>query len=249
MRFFETEEELNDRKFSFLHTNRSSARKQRMNPVSLLIFDLDGTLIDSKRDIAASVNLTFRDLGLPEKSLEVIYGYVGNGVRRLIIDTLETEDNDLIQHSLEIFERHYLEHLLDETDLYPGMREVLHHFRNRKKAVVTNKPALYSDRIIDGLETRKDFDLVVGSNPLVNLKPHPDMILLALERLEVPPSEAVMIGDSVNDVQAARAAGIRSCGVGYGLSDPDLLRAEQPDYFAETVTDLKHLFDLRKEFS
>lgn len=213
-----------------------------MNPVSLLIFDLDGTLINSKKDLALSVNLTFRDLGLPEKPLEEIYGYVGNGVRRLIFDSLGSADPTLVEQSLQIFEGHYLKHLLDETDLYPGMEEVLIHFRGKKKAVVTNKPLLYTTRIIEGLGARPHFDLILGSEPIVNLKPHPEMILRALDRLKVPPSEAVMIGDSINDVQAARAAGIKSCGIGYGICDPGLVRSAEPDFFAETVGDLKRLF-------
>lgn len=213
-----------------------------MNPVSLLIFDLDGTLIDSKKDLAISVNLTFRDLGLPEKPLEEIYGYVGNGVRRLIFDSLGSADPALIEQSLQIFEAHYLKHLLDETVLYPGMEEVLAHFKEKKKAVVTNKPLLYTTRIMEGLGARPHFDLILGSEPIVNLKPHPEMILRTLDHLRIAPSEAVMIGDSANDVQAARAAGIKSCGVGYGICDPDLLRSTGPDFFAETVGDLKRLF-------
>lgn len=213
-----------------------------MNPVSLLIFDLDGTLIDSKKDLAISVNLTFRDLGLPEKPLEEIYGYVGNGVRRLILDSLGEADPVLLQQSLQIFEGHYLKHLLDETDLYPGMEEVLTHFNGKKKAVVTNKPLLYTTRIIEGLGVRPHFNLVLGSEPIVNLKPHPEMILRTLDDLRTSPLEAVMIGDSVNDIQAARSAGIKSCGVGYGICDPGLVRSAEPDFFAETVGDLKRLF-------
>lgn len=213
-----------------------------MNSILLLIFDLDGTLIDSKKDLAVSVNLTFRDLGLPEKPLEEIYGYVGNGVRRLILDSLGGAEPALLEQSLQIFEGHYLKHLLDETDLYPGMEEILTYFQEKKKAVVTNKPLLYTTRIMEGLGARPHFDLILGSEPIVNLKPHPEMILRTLDYLKVSPSEAVMIGDTVNDVHAARAAGIKSCGVGYGIGDPDLLRSAGPDFFAETVADLKRLF-------
>lgn len=213
-----------------------------MNPVALLIFDLDGTLIDSRKDIAASVNLTFRDLGLPEKPVEVIYGYVGNGVRRLILDTVESSNPLLIERALQIFEGHYLKHLLDDTILYPGMERVLRHFDKKKKAVVTNKPLLYSTKIIEGLQVRAHFDLILGSEPIVQLKPHPEMIQRTLDYLNVFPSDAVMIGDSLNDIQAARSAGIKSCGVGYGLGNVEELKSGNPDFFAETVEDLKRLF-------
>ena len=213
-----------------------------MNPVSLLIFDLDGTLIDSRKDIADSVNLTFRDLGLPEISPQVIYGYVGNGIRRLLLDTVKSADPDWADRALEIFEGHYLKHLLDETELYPGMEETLQHFRHKKKAVVTNKPLLYTTKIMDGLNVRSHFDIILGAEPIVNLKPHPEMIFRALEYLDITPDEAVMIGDTLNDLTAARAAGVKSCAVGYGLGNVEELISASPDFFAETVDDLKRLF-------
>lgn len=208
----------------------------------LLIFDLDGTLIDSKRDIAKSVNMTFRDLGLPEKPDETIYGYVGNGVRQLILDAVESTDAHLIDRAFEIFRGHYLEHLLDETRLYPGISEVLEHYRRKKIALVTNKPYVYVEKILEGLGAEKAFDLVVGSEPDTQLKPHPEMILKTLDALDTPKSDAVMIGDSVNDIFAARSAGVRACAVAYGFGDTDDLRSERPDYFVETGEALKTLF-------
>lgn len=213
-----------------------------MHSVALLIFDLDGTLIDSRKDIAASVNLTFRDLGLPEKPPEFIYGYVGNGVRRLILDTVESADPGLVDRSLQIFEGHYLKHLLDETELYPGLEGVLQHFGEKKKAIVTNKPLLYSIKIIEGLQVGAHFDLILGAEPIVRLKPHPEMILRTLDHLNVAPADAVMIGDSLNDIHAARSAGIKSCAIGYGLGDPEELKSGNPDFFAETVEEIKGLF-------
>ena len=208
----------------------------------LLIFDLDGTLIDSKRDIAKSVNLTFRDLGLPEKPNETIYGYVGNGVRKLILDAVESTDAHLIDRALEIFRGHYLEHLIDETRLYPGISEVLEHYRRKKMALVTNKPQVYAEKIMAGLGADKPFDLIIGSEPGTNLKPHPEMILKVLASLDTPPSDAVMIGDSLNDIHAARSAGVRSCSVAYGFGDADDLRSARPDFFAETGEALMTLF-------
>ncbi len=213
-----------------------------MRSVALLIFDLDGTLIDSKRDIATAVNLTFRDLGLPEKLPEVIYRYVGDGVRRLIRKAVESADPLLLEHSLSIFNGHYLQHLLDETRFYPGMEDLLCHFRSKKKALVTNKPLHYTEKIMEGLGARHHFDLVLGGEPVVNLKPHPEMILKTLEALAVSACDAVMIGDSVNDIQAARAAGIQVCAVGYGLGETEELQSADPDFFAEKVEDLKELF-------
>lgn len=213
-----------------------------MSSAALLLFDLDGTLIDSKKDLAASVNLTFRDMGVPEKPPELIYGYVGNGVRRLIIDSVGNSDPVLIDLALQIFEGHYLKHLLDETRLYPGMEEALRNLRHKKKGVVTNKPLLYTTKIIEGLGAREHFDLILGSEPIVNLKPHPEMILRALDYFKTAPGDAVMIGDTLNDINAARAAKVPTCGVGFGMGNVEELRSAQPDFFAETVGDLKRLF-------
>ncbi len=212
-----------------------------MIPASLLIFDLDGTLIDSRVDIARSVNLTFRDLGRPEKPPEVIYGYVGNGVRHLIVDAIEDDDPAKVNRALSIFENHYLTHLLDETRLYPGIAELLARLSRKKKSIATNKPIVYTTDILKGLGLSDAFDLVLGGTPERKLKPDPEMIFETLAFFGVPPGEALFIGDSANDIHAAQAAGVRVCGVGYGLSPKGEVQAAGPDFFADTVADLDRL--------
>lgn len=214
-----------------------------MHRVELLMFDLDGTLIDSKRDIANSVNLCFKDMGLPEKPHELIYTYVGNGVRQLIIDAVGSNDPELIDRALACFEQHYLSHLLDETRLFPGMAEVLQHFEHKKIALVTNKPTHYTEKIVAGLNLAERFDVVFGAGPFMRLKPHPEMLLKTLDILETQCADAVMIGDSLNDLYAAQAAGVRSCGVGYGFSDPQTLKALNPDFFIHQSNELMGLFE------
>jgi len=213
-----------------------------MNKIELLIFDLDGTLIDSKKDIAHSVNLTFRDVGLLEKPHEVIYGYVGNGVRQLITDSLDSDDPALIDRALQIFEQHYLKHLLDETRLFPGMKEVLNSYKEKTLALVTNKPVIYTDKIIKGLKIDQHFDFVLAAQPGIHLKPHPEMLLKTLSVLSIGPAESVMIGDSLNDIHAAHAAKMPACGVAYGFGDSAELQSAQPDYFVESCDALLTLF-------
>jgi phosphoglycolate phosphatase len=213
-----------------------------MRSVDLLMFDLDGTLIDSRSDLANSVNRTFKDLGLPEKPVEEIYVHVGNGVRRLIVDAAGGFSPELADRALKIFEAHYLEHLLDETRLYAGIEEILDRFREKRIGVVTNKPILYTRRILEGLGARERFDMVIGGDDTFPLKPDPGMILGMLRHLDVRPDRAVMIGDSVNDIHAARAAGVMSCAVGYGLGVIEDLKKAEPDFFSGKVEDLKELF-------
>jgi len=207
---------------------------------SLLIFDLDGTLIDSRYDIAASVNRTFRDMNLPEKPPETIYRYVGNGVRQLIVDAIESDAPGLVNQALGLFERHYLAHLLDRTVLYPGVAALLARLAHRKKSVVTNKPLIYTQKILDGLGITKHFDLILGGTPTCRLKPDPEMVLTTLHALNVAPQDALLIGDSPNDILAARSAGVQSCAVGYGGLTPwEEIRSASPDRFVETVADLQ----------
>jgi phosphoglycolate phosphatase len=207
----------------------------------LLIFDLDGTLADTKDDIATSVNLTLDELGLPEKSPAEIYTFVGSGVRKLIQQAVGEEEGERFREAMRVFRRHYMAHLLDTTKLYPGMDDVLDHYRSKKKAVVTNKPQLYTDPIASGLKMMKRFDLILGGDNGLPLKPDPAMILTVLEKLSADPKRTVMIGDGLHDIHASRAAGIAVCAVGYGLGDPEELRRAGPDFFCETVEDLKRL--------
>ncbi|HXN06856.1 MAG TPA: HAD hydrolase-like protein, partial [Nitrospiria bacterium] len=130
-----------------------------MENFDLLIFDLDGTLLDTKGDLATSVNLCLTDLGYPAKAPETIYGYIGNGVRSLIGKAIGQESGAGFEHAISIFRKHYMEHLTDTTRFYPGVEEILQFFKEKQKALVTNKPADYTRKIVDGLGIRDYFSL------------------------------------------------------------------------------------------
>lgn len=213
----------------------------RKAPVDLLIFDLDGTLIESKWDIATSVNLTLRELGLPSRSEEEIFGFVGDGVKRLLRLSVGEESRDKYERALAVFRGHYLRHCLDRTRFYPGIESVLDHFAGKKKAVATNKSLEYTQVILRSLGDHH-FAAVVGGDDGFGLKPEPGMLLHIMKQLKVEPERAVLIGDSTNDINAARNAGIRVCAVGYGMGNRDKMAACQPDWFVETPHDLTELF-------
>lgn len=213
-----------------------------MYPIDLMVFDLDGTLIDSKIDIACSVNLTFKELGIKEKNPEEIYSYIGEGVRKLIKATLGEEKDALFDEAIRIFRGYYLAHLLDTTSIYPGVKEILHHFQDKDKAIITNKPIEYTTKIVDGLGLRQHFKVIVAGNNGIRLKPEADMLIKVISDLNVKKERAVMIGDGVNDILAARAADIRSCAIGSGLGNKDLLLSLNPDYFCEKIEYIKDLF-------
>ncbi len=209
--------------------------------VDLLIFDLDGTLIESKWDIAASVNLTLKDLGLPCREEEEIFGFVGDGVRRLLRLAVGEENQSKYEEALSVFRRHYLEHCLDRTRFYPGIDDVLSHFREKDKAVATNKSIEYTKVILDGLGPHH-FSYVVGGDDGFGLKPEPGMLLHILEQLNIKKDRAVLVGDSTNDINAAHNAGIRVCAVGYGMGNRDKMASCRPDWFIEQPQDLIELF-------
>ena len=206
--------------------------------LELLLFDFDGTLIDSKRDIATSVNLTLQDLGLPQRTHEEIFGFVGDGVKRLLRLSVGEENIAQYEEALRIFRLHYLTHCLDTTGFFPGIEEVLQHFNPVHKAVVTNKSLEYTLRILEGLQAADIFMAVESPEDSSELKPDPGMLLRALDKFGVLPDRAIMVGDSTNDVRAAKAANMKVCAVGYGYGHREKVMALDPDYYCEKPEDL-----------
>ncbi|GKS60273.1 phosphoglycolate phosphatase [Nitrospira sp.] len=210
-------------------------------PIDLLIFDLDGTLIESKWDIAFSVNLTLKEMGLPERPQEEIFGFVGDGVKKLLRLAVGEMDEARYAEALRIFRGHYLEHCLDRTTYYPGVDAVLSHFDRKLKAVATNKSLEYTKVILKGLGDHHYAHVVGGDNGF-GLKPEPGMLLHILDQLEVDKERAVLIGDSTNDINGGHNAGIRVCAVGYGMGNRDRMRACRPEWFIERPEDLMEIF-------
>jgi phosphoglycolate phosphatase len=211
-------------------------------PVTLLIFDLDGTLIESKWDIADAVNLTLRDLGLPERPQEEIFGFVGDGVKRLLRLAVGEMDEARYAEALRVFRAHYLEHCLDRTRFYPGVEPVLTHFAQKPKAVATNKALEYTKVILKGLGDHH-FDYIVGGDNGFGLKPEPGMLLHILDELGVDKEQAVLIGDSTNDINGGHNAGMRVCAVGYGMGNRERMQACGPDWFIERPEELMEIFE------
>jgi phosphoglycolate phosphatase len=214
----------------------------RKTPVDLLIFDLDGTLIESKWDIALSVNLTLAELGLPERSLEEIFGFVGDGVKRLLRLAVGEAHEDRYEQALKVFRGHYLEHCLDRTVFYPGIEPMLRHFTGKEKAVATNKSIEYTRVILNGLGAHH-FPVVVGGDNGFGLKPEPGMLLHIIKQVGAAPERTVLIGDSTNDINGGHNAGIRVCAVGYGMGNRAKMEACQPEWFIERPEQLMEIFE------
>jgi phosphoglycolate phosphatase len=212
-----------------------------MQPIDLLIFDLDGTLIESKWDIAASVNLTLTELGMPARSQEEIFGFVGDGIKRLLRLAVGEDNQERYDEALKVFRGHYLTHCLDCTKFYPGIETVLTHFAQKQKAVATNKSLEYTNKILGGLGAHH-FSYVVGGDDGFGLKPDPRMLLKIIDMLNIKRERAILIGDSTNDINAGHNAGIKVCAVGYGMGDREKMAACKPDWFIEKPEELIGLF-------
>ena len=210
-----------------------------MRRVRAVLFDLDGTLIDSVGDIAASVNWVLSRLGLPPKSVPEVAGFVGDGVQALLQRSLgERETTERVREALRQFRAHYLRHCLDTTRLYATVQSTLAHYRAKRLAVVTNKPYPPTMRILDGLHVTGYFPVVLGGESTPRRKPHPEPVHRAVELLGVAPSEALIVGDSPHDIQAGRTAGLATCGVTYGLTPRRGLEAARPDYLIDALQEL-----------
>jgi phosphoglycolate phosphatase len=210
--------------------------------IRLLIFDLDGTLIDSKEDLARSVNATLVHLGRPVLDQQTIYSYVGRGAPTLIRRVVgEVAAEAEVAAGLEYFLDYYWEHKLEHTRLYPGVWETLGQLADggpqaRTLAVLTNKPVRVSREILAGLGVLDRFQFVFGGNSFETKKPDPLGARTLLERTGAPAHAAMIVGDSQVDIQTAANAGIWSCGVTYGFGTlepeagpPDLLIHSFPE--------------------
>ena len=206
----------------------------------LLVFDLDGTLIDSTLDLALSVNATRAQAGMEPLSTARISSYVGNGAEMLIRRALgPSAATDSVRRGLRFFLEYYRDHMLDNTRLYPGVGEALEAWRaaGTGMAVLTNKPVLFSAALLDGLGLGGHFARVYGGNSFATKKPDPFGLRLIMAELGVGPDRTIMIGDSSVDVLTARNAGVACAGVTYGIR-PEDFAVHPPDILVGDMRDL-----------
>jgi phosphoglycolate phosphatase len=211
---------------------------KRFSDVRVLIFDLDGTLIDSKLDLANSINAMLDHMGRAQLPHEKIYSLVGNGAPVLVRRALgEGATDEEAKDGLGFFLSYYRTHMLDNTVTYPGVREGLKLLEKHQMAVLTNKPVRFSQGIIDGLGLAPYFKFVYGGNSFEKKKPDPIGVEVLLRELKADPREAMMVGDSEVDVRTARNAGIWACGVTYGLGTEGL-GLHPPDIMLDSLVQL-----------
>ncbi len=202
----------------------------------LFIFDLDGTLIDSRIDIANALNHTLARLGLPPVTPEEVRERIGRGIRALLRASLG-QRQDLVEEAYPIFLDFYSNHLLENTHLYPGVEDTLRKIGARK-AIVTNKLLRLTEEILEGLGISDYFDTVLGGDSLPERKPSPLPIQWTLERNGVRRERAIIVGDSPLDIEAGKRAGIRTCGAAYGYNNRETLLSAGADWIVESFPEI-----------
>ncbi|MDX2480241.1 MAG: HAD-IA family hydrolase [Desulfuromusa sp.] len=208
-----------------------------MKNINYLLFDLDGTLVDSVPDLTLSLNLLRAGLNRSPLLEEQVSHMIGDGVTVLVKRAL---GEDLYQPALrDRFLQLYDEHLLDHTVCYPGIEELLSSHPAEQMAIVTNKPHGLTMKLLDGLNLTRYFKIIIGGDSYAEKKPHPLPVIKALEGMGADPKQAVMIGDHHTDLYAGRGAGAATCFCAYGMGHSDGLTA---DFHAERPTDLLQLF-------
>ena len=205
-----------------------------------LIFDLDGTLVDSRADLAAATNSMLTGLDRPPLPVATVEKMIGLGARALIERALGPGQQHLTERGYDLFMDHYNAHLLDHTRPYPGIAALLDvvHRRGLHLSVLTNKPERPAKAVLSGLGLAPSFAAVVGGDTLPQRKPDP-IGVHALQRMTgCRLNETLLIGDSAVDVQTGRAAGVATCGVEWGFGRP---ASAEPPYLAESVADLRRI--------
>ncbi len=212
-----------------------------MRPIGLLIFDLDGTLVNTLDDITASVNHALERLGESPISLDAVRQYVGDGIEMLMQRSLAGKTEHLVE-AVRMYKDHHRCNLVVRSSLYPSVRETLEFYKALPMAVITNKTMEFSKPLLDLLGIGHYFKMVIGADHGLPLKPAPDSVLHILATFNVQREHTVIVGDGVTDVRAGKAAGIITCSVTYGFRSEEELRKSGPDYVIPAISELRKLF-------
>ena len=192
-----------------------------MNENSMIIFDLDGTLIDSRRDLATGVNLMRAYYNLPALELETVSSYVGNGARKLAERSLAGHDEINFEEAFALMRQFYTEHMFDQTTFYPGVLDALKVIKqkNFKTSIVTNKPDSSCKAIIEHLKVVEYFDVILGASDKYALKPESEMLYAVMDETGTKPECSWMVGDNYTDMESGARAKVKTCFVTYGFGE------------------------------
>lgn len=212
-----------------------------MNNYNLYIFDLDGTILDSKEDIAMAVNYGLEKVGIKAKPSEEVVKYVGYGAKKLIDDLLPDFPDDIKNKVLEFFREFYTSNPVIKSRLYEGVEEILSGIKSKDKkvAVVTNKYEEISKRILKHFQILDLIDIVVGADTTQERKPSPLPVFYALEKINKKKEETIIIGDSETDILTGKNASISTCLVLHGYGNKSMALSLKPDFVIKSLKELE----------
>jgi phosphoglycolate phosphatase len=213
-----------------------------MISVGMMVFDFDGTLVNTGTDLVNSVNHTLTQLSLDALPEKKIISFIGDGVQKLIERSLGQSFPERFDEAMDIFDKYYNEHLLDSSTLYPGIEDMLNHFGEKIKIIITNKRYDSTIQITNALNLTNYFDEIVGADSRPFRKPDGRLIQPFLDKYGVPPEQTVVVGDGINDVLLAKNVGVISCAFLNGLGSREDLLALCPDYTCEKMHELIDIF-------
>ncbi len=208
--------------------------------IRAVIFDFDGVVADTGRDIAASVQAAQKEYGVSVSDYHTILSFVGHGAKYLIDRSLADLAAPKRAEALAWYKRYYETHPCAETQLYDGFAELADALARRgtKMSIVSNKPEAITNVIVSRLGIAGYFTKVIGPESVKRMKPDPEGLLLCLDAMQTAPAEVVMVGDSYTDIQAGKAAGTHTCAVLYGYGDKEKLKAENADFSVSAAFDI-----------
>jgi phosphoglycolate phosphatase len=213
-----------------------------------VLFDLDGTLVDSVADLTVSANATLEHYGLAPLGESEVASYIGDGARRLLERCLGAADAEVdLSDALRRFRSHYLEQCTELTRLYPGVASGLARLAPTAMAIVTNKPEPMAERIAEALDLRRYLGAVIGARPKIPVKPDPALLSIAMSELgangsaALPPHQTWMVGDSVNDIRAGKALGLSTIAVSWGFTPREQLEGLDADHLVDSFDEIAEI--------
>ena len=211
-------------------------------PIQILLFDLDGTIVDTILDITNALNFALQSRGMRELSVDETKALVGEGITRLIEKVLGEQNKQFGEELKRTFLSFYTDHLIDHSSVYPDVGETLDRLADYRKAVISNKREYQSSEILSRLNLRRYFDIVAGSDTTPERKPSAVPLLHVIRKFGALPEAAVMIGDSTFDIEAGKRAGVKTVAVTYGYQDRSVL--ESADYLIDRFSELPAVLDI-----
>lgn len=213
-----------------------------MESMDLMVFDFDGTLVNSGYDIAASVKYVLKELGLPDMGTGMILSFIGDGVQTLLEKSIGKDFSERAGEAMELFSAHYAKHMLDTTSLYDSVIDVLNHFQEKKKIIITNKRINYTLEMAKTLGITELFEDIIGADSTPYKKPDSRLLYPFLDKFRAKADKTIVIGDGINDILLAKHTGALSCALLKGLTPRDTLMSLNPDFYCEDISELKNIF-------